>query len=128
MSGAFLSPNNRPDAREREAEQAMADYHESIADSCYRWATGLLVAGLIVIAMPQLGVAAWTWHIVGGLALVMLVLAVQMMRHGRVGNGVACLICALAVLPGWVFIAADAVAVGRDFYQILAKQWADKLG
>jgi len=125
MSGAFLS-ENRKDARERESDRLMVEYYELLAQRCYRWATGLLVAGMVVIALPQLGIAAWNWHIVGVLAFVMVVLAVQMMRFGRVGNGLVCLICALAVLPGWVYIADDVVKAGYDLYLIIAKQWADK--
>lgn len=128
MSGSFLTPNNRSDAREREAERNLAEYHEEIAGSSYRWATGLLLAGMLVIALPELGIAEWNWYIVGGVALVMTILAIRMMIHGRIGNGLICLLCAFAVLPGWVYIAADVVAVVQSLYQMLAKQWKDKLG
>lgn len=125
--GAFLS-ENRTDARERDQLRAEAEYYDSIAQRCYRWATGLLVAAMVVIATPQLGLEKWTWHMVGGVAVVMTVLAVQMMRYGRVSNGLVCLLCAFAVLPGWVYIAADVVKAGYDLYQIIVTQWREKLG
>lgn len=125
--GAFLS-ENRADARERDALRAEAEYYDSIAQRCYRWATGLLVAGMVVIATRQLGLEQWNWHIVGGVGLVMTVLAVQMMRYGRVANGLICLLCAFAVLPGWIYIADDVVKAGYDLYQMIVKQWRDKLG
>lgn len=126
--GAFLSDNRTDAAREREALQAEAEYEEEIAQRCYRWATGLLVAAMVLIATPQLGLGRWDWYVVGGVALVMTVLAVQMMRYGRVGNGLVCLLCAFALLPGWVYIADDVVKVGADLYQMIAQQWKEKLG
>jgi hypothetical protein len=128
MSGAFLTPDHRPDARQREAERNMAQYHEDIAQSSYRWATTLLVLGMAVIAIPQMGLERWHWFIVAGVALVMVIFAVRMMMHGRIGNGIICLICALAVLPGWVLLADDVVKVGYELYGIIAQQWKDKLG
>lgn len=125
MSGAFLSPQS-PSARERQAEREEWEYRESIAQSSYRWATRLMLAGMGVIAVPQLGLQQWNWHIVVGMALVMTVLAVQMMRYGRVWNGLACLVCAFAVLPGWVFIAQDVIAVAIQMYQMIAAQWQEK--
>ncbi|TDU68141.1 hypothetical protein EI77_03258 [Prosthecobacter fusiformis] len=128
MSGAFRTPDNKPDAREREKERNIAEYHEAIAESSYRWATAILILGLVVIATPQLDVSAWNWYIVGVVALVMIVFSIRMMMHGRVGNSLICLFCALAVLPGWVLIAPDAVKAGHDFYEMIVKQWKDKLG
>lgn len=128
MSGAFLSPNNRPDAREREIEKNIAAYHEHVAQTSYRWATSLMVVAMVIIALPRLGVAAWNWHLVAGVAAVMTVLAIRMMMHGRVGNGLVCLVCAFVILPGWIYMAGDVVAAGQHFYDILAKQWKDKLG
>ena len=118
----------RPDARQREKERNIAEYHQGIAQSSYGWATAFLIIGMAVIATPQLGVSQWNWHIVGGVALVMTLFAIRIMRHGRVDNGLICLLCAFAVLPGWVFIADDVVKVGYDLYEMLAKQWRDKFG
>lgn len=126
MNGAFLTPDNRPDAREREREKNIAEYHHSIAESSYRWGTALLVLGMAAIATPQVGTADWRWFVVGGVALGMTFFAIRMMMHGRTGNGLICLFCALAVLPGWVFIAQDVVKVGYDFYEIIASQWREK--
>lgn len=125
MSGAFLSPSS-PSAREREAERAEALYHEYVAQKCYRWATRLLIVGMVLIALPLPLLVPWHWYIVGGLALVMTILAVQMMRHGRVLNGLICLVCAFGVLPGWLFLAGDVVAAGYDLYRIVADQWIEK--
>lgn len=128
MSGAFLSSDNRPDAREREREKNLAEYHAQVAQTSYRWATAVMVAGMVVIAMPRLGLAAWNWYIGGGVALVVTALAIRMMIHGRVGNGLASLVCAFVILPGWVYMAADVVTAGHEFYEIVVKQWKDKLG
>lgn len=128
MSGAFLTPDNRPDPRERERERQFAEYHDEQARSSYRWATVLMVACMAVIAAPQLGVSQWNWYIVGGTALVILILSIRMMVHGRVGNGIASLICALVILPGWIYVAPEAVEAGQSFYNMLKGMWADKLG
>ncbi|MEN3941489.1 hypothetical protein WJU23_09370 [Prosthecobacter sp. SYSU 5D2] len=126
MSGAFLTPDHRTDARERERERNIADYHEGIAQSSYRWATAFLVIGMAALATPFVGTAEWKWYLVGGVALIMTVFSIRMMIHGRIVNGLICLFCALAVLPGWVFIAQDVVKVGYELYEIIAKQWRDK--
>jgi hypothetical protein len=128
MSGAFLTPDHRPDARERDRERNIAEYHEGIAESSYRWATFLLGLGMAALATPYFESAVWKWSLVGGLALGMTVFSIRMMMHGRMGNGLICLFCALAVLPGWVFIAQDVVKVGYDFYEIVATQWKGKFG
>ncbi|HEY1081217.1 MAG TPA: hypothetical protein VGE29_03090 [Prosthecobacter sp.] len=128
MSGAFLSPSNRDNARERADDRLMEEYDALVAESSYRWATGLLVAGMVIVAVPQLGLRPWIWYIVGALAVLMVIFAVRMMWHGRVGNGVICLLCALAVLPGWVFIADDAVSAGQDLTRMILQQWKDKFG
>lgn len=128
MSGAFLSPSNRDDAKARADDRLMEEYDALVAESSYRWATGLLVVGMIIVALPQLGLRPWTWYIVAALAALMVVFAVRMIWHGRVVNGVVCLICALAVLPGWVFIADDAVSAGQDLVRMILQQWKDKFG
>lgn len=127
MSGAFLS-DNRTDARERETERRLAEYDEYVAQRCYRWATGLLVAAMVIIAIPQLGLERWHWYLVGVVAIIMTVLAVQMMRHGRISNGLICLLCAFAVLPGWVYLADDVVQVGGTLFEMIATQWKNKFG
>lgn len=128
MSGAFLTPDNRPDSRERERERQFAEYHDEQARISYRWATLLMIACMAVVAVPRLGVAQWNWYIVGGTALVILILAIRMMVHGRVGNGIVSLICALAILPGWIYIAPEAVKAGLGFYDMLKGMWNEKLG
>lgn len=127
MSGAFLS-ENRQSASERETERRIAEYHEWVAQRCYNGATWLLVITMIIMAIPQLGLERWHWYLVGVSALVMTVLAVQMMRHGRIANGLVCLLCAFVVLPGWVYLADDVVKAAVALFDMIASQWRKKFG
>jgi len=127
MSGAFLS-DHRQSASEREAERRIAEYHESIAKRCYNGATWLLMITMVIMAIPQLGLERWHWHLVGVSALIMTILAVQMIRYGRISNGLVCLLCAFAVLPGWVYLADDVVRVGTSFFTMIVTQWRAKFG
>lgn len=128
MSGAYLTPNNRVDARERDTQRSWDEYHESAAKSCYRWGTFILVVTMAVIASPKLGVTQWNWHIAGAAALVMCYLAYKIKFHGRLSDALACLVCAFAVLPLWIHYGEDAVKAAIEFYQIIKAQWNERMG
>lgn len=127
MSGAFLTPSNQPNAHQRQLDRDIADYHEGIAKSSYRWGTFFLLLGMAAVAVPGFQ-GAIDWAAVGITAAVMIFFAIRMMMHGSMGNGLICLFCALVVLPGWVFVADDAVKVGQTLVQMISGQWKEKLG
>lgn len=127
MSGAFLTPDSRSDSRQRTLDREIADYHEGIAASSYRWGTSVLVLGMAAVAVPGFhGVADWA--VVALAAATMVFFAIRMMMHWRLGNGILCLFCALVVLPGWVFVADDSVKVGKQLIEMIGEQWQSKLG
>jgi hypothetical protein len=128
MSGAYLSPSNKVDARDRHTQRSWDEYHEAAAKSCYRWGTLILVVTMAVIASPKLGVSEWNWYIAGAAALAMTILAFRMKHHGYVGDAIACLICAFVVLPGWIYFGEDVVKVAIEFYKMVKAQWNERLG
>ncbi len=128
MSGAYLSPNNRVDANERHTQRSWDEYHDAAAKSCYRWGTLILIVTMAIIASPKLGVAEWNWHIAGGAALVMCYLAYKIQYHGKLSDAIACLICAFAVLPLWIYYADDVVRIAIEFIQIIKAQWKERMG
>lgn len=115
--------SNRPTDRERDAERAAWERRREIAQSCYKWATFLVVAVMIFVAAP-LGLAKWHWHAVLGAAGVITILAVVMMVKGAVKNGLISLLFAWGILPGWIYAAPTVLKIVHEQYLIIAKEWA----
>lgn len=122
FNSAFLSPTP-PSARERDALKAIEEHRAYVAERCYRQANILVVGAMIVLAVPQLGLAPWAWHIVGGIGLLVTALAVVMMVKGRIANGVVSLIFAWAILPGWIVAAPHVIKVVHEQYQVIKTNW-----
>lgn len=120
----FLS-GNRLSMRERDELRALADARRRAGLTCYRAATAVLVAAMTTLALPAL--APWVWPIVGGASLLMTLLAVGIARQGLPSHTVVCLICAWAVLPGWVYAAPHVLAVAADLTAALADHWRASL-
>ncbi|MDZ4289417.1 MAG: hypothetical protein U0984_15745 [Prosthecobacter sp.] len=122
FNSAFLSPTP-PSARERDAERAIEEHRAHVAAVCYRRANFLVLATMVLLAVPQLGLAAWSWHMVGGVGLVVTVLAVVMMIKGKVWSGVLSLIFAWGILPGWVLAAPHVVKAAQEQYRVIVDDW-----
>lgn len=120
----FLS-GNRLTMRERDELRALAEARRRAGLACYRSATVVLVAALTALALPAL--AAWVWPIVGGAGLLMTLLAIGIARNGLPGHTALCLLCAWAVLPGWVWVAPDALAAAAELAGALASHWRASL-
>lgn len=120
----FLS-GNRLSMRERDELRALAEARRRAGLTCYRAATAVLVAAMTALALPAL--APWVWPIAGGASLLMTLLAVGIARQGLPSHTVLCLICAWAVLPGWVYAAPQALAVASELVGALAGHWRASL-
>ncbi len=120
----FLS-GNRLSMRERDELRALAEARRRAGLTCYRAATAVLVAAMTAIALPAL--APWVWPIVGGASLLMTLLAVGIARQGLTSHTVLCLICAWAVLPGWVHAAPQALTTAAELADALAGHWRASL-
>ena len=126
FNSAFLSPSP-PSAREREEAKAIAAYRAYVARRCYWWANLLVISAMVAIALPQLGLGPWVWHVVGGVALVVTVLAIVMMVKGAISNGIVSLVFAWAILPGWVLMAPTIIRVAWESYQVIEKPLRERL-
>jgi hypothetical protein len=120
----FLS-GNRLSMRERDELRALAEARRRTGLSRYRTATLVLVAAMAATALPAL--SPWVWPIVGGAGLLMTVLAVGIARQGLHGHAALCLLCAWAVLPGWVYAAPHALTAAAELASALAGHWRASL-
>lgn len=123
---SFLS-NTRDLRREREDEKAEAWLRARVVSRCYRWATFLLVVSMAAIGIPWLGLSALSWGIVAVVGAGMVILAGVMFYQRGYSSGIITLICALGVLPGWVYVAPHAFMAAIDFWEILSAQWRASL-
>jgi hypothetical protein len=57
----------------------------------------------------------------------MTVLAVGIARQGLHGHAALCLLCAWAVLPGWVYAAPHALTAAAELASALAGHWRASL-
>lgn len=120
----FLS-GNRLSMRERDEQRALAEARRRAGLTCYRAATAVLVAAMTAVALPAL--SPWVWPIVGGAAGLMTLLALGIARHGLRSHTALCLLCAWAVLPGWVYAAPHALAAVAELATALAGHWRASL-
>jgi hypothetical protein len=120
----FLS-GNRLTMRERDELRALAESRRRAGLFWYRLATGVLLAAMTAVALPL--PAAWVWLIVGGSALLMSLLAIGIARNGLPSHTALCLLCAWGVLPGWVWIAPEALAAAAELAGALAGHWRTSL-
>ncbi len=120
----FLS-GNRLSMRERDELRALAEARRRAGLTCYRAATAVLVAAMTAVALPVL--SPWVWPIGGGAGLLMTLLAIGIARNGLNGHTALCLLCAWAMLPGWVLVAPDVLAAAADLASALAGHWRGSL-
>lgn len=120
----FLS-GNRLSMRERDELRALAEARRRAGLACYRTASAVLIAAMIAVALPSL--APWIWPVVGGASLIMTLLAIGIARQGLFGHAVLCVLCAWAVLPGWVLAAPSALSAATDLVSALAGHWRASL-
>ncbi len=120
----FLS-GNRLSMRERDELRALAESRRQAGLARYRVATGVLVAAMTAVALPV--AAPWVWPIAGGAGLLLTLLAIGIARSGLYSHTALCLLCAWAVLPGWVRVAPDALAVAADLASALSGHWRASL-
>ena len=123
---SFLT-NTRDLRREREDQKAEAWLRAQTVLRCYRWATFLLIAAMVAIGVPWLGLSAYSWAIMAVTSTGMLVFAGVMFFHQGYSSGILTLICALGVLPGWIYVAPHVFIAAVDFWEILSSQWRSSL-
>lgn len=106
----------------------MAQLRWESAQRCYKIATFLVVVTMIIIALPQLGLAAWNWHIVGAVGGLVTILAVLMMVKGAVTNGLLSLVFAWGIVPGWIYAAPSVLRVAVNQYKVIEAEWKRTFG
>lgn len=121
---SFETPHEA-EKREREAWKLQEEERAYAAAKYYKRANFLVLTTMVVLAVPQLGLEPWSWHIVGVVALVVTVLAVMMMVKGRIGNGMLSLLFAWGILPGWIVAAPHVIRTVHEQYQVIAQKWRE---
>lgn len=82
------------------AMKVQAYHRAETARKCYRAATALVVATLLLALAPFFD--AWIWPVVGCVSVAVTVLGGITIAKGEIGNGLISLLFAWIILPGWI--------------------------